>query len=149
MNNNPLTLPKDFWRDEKYTDVLWIATPEGGGHEVWIEVEDNRWLFSSIMPMNYPAVDVSVVEISRDELAAKLHHNCDGWGAAKDGGVLEGTLRLDDEGTILSVKQIEELDAGYAQKLKALHEQREVKERQQFEERMELLKGDGEKEEQQ
>ena len=77
MNNNPLTLPKDFWRDEKYTDVLWIATPEGGGHEVWIEVEDTRWLFSSIMPMNYPAVDVSVVEISRDELAAKLHHNCD------------------------------------------------------------------------
>ena len=76
MNNNPLTLPKVFWRDEKYTDVLWITTPEGGGHEVWIEVEGTRWLFSSIMPMNYPAVDVSVVEISRDELAAKLHHNC-------------------------------------------------------------------------
>ena len=122
MNNNPLTLPKDFWRDEKYTDVLWIAMREEGGHEVWIEVEDNRWLHSSIMPMNYPAVYVAVVEISREELAAKLHHNCDGWWAAKNGGVLSEVLRLDEEGTILSVEQIEELDAGYAQKLKALLE---------------------------
>ena len=141
MNNNPLTLPKVFWRDEKYTDVLWITTPEGGGHEVWIEVEGTRWLFSSIMPMNYPAVDVSVVEISRDELAAKLHHNCAGWSAAKDDGVLSGGfLRLDEEGTILSIEQIKKVDAAYTQKLIVLHEQREKYERQQFVEKTEAAR---------
>jgi hypothetical protein len=44
VTSAPLTLPKAFFREDKDTDVLWIRTPESGGHEVWIEVEDNRWI---------------------------------------------------------------------------------------------------------
>lgn len=121
MSEHPLTLPKEWARDEKYEGVLWISTTDTCvGHEVYIEVENARWLFVSVMPMNNPAVPVSVMEISKEALAANLHHNCDGWVAESNGGVLEDFLRFGEHGCILSIERIEEVVPDYARRLKAL-----------------------------
>lgn len=58
--------------------------------------------------MNYPAVSVSVMEISKEALAADLHHRCVGRWVAREGGVLEQFLRLDDEGYVMSIEDIED-----------------------------------------
>ena len=125
-----LTLPNGYYRDENtwtYCGSARARSPRGLGRGRGRPLADHEHHAHELSGVGRVRGGDQPRRVDRC-----VHHNFAGWSAAQDGGVLEGVLRLDEEGTILPVEQIEELDAAYARKLKALHKQRETNERRRF-----------------
>lgn len=76
----------EFEINETERGNIYLAHVEENWHNAWIRVAgDDRWLQISIRPCNYPALDVSTVTITDEDLAKHIREQFGGglWIALK------------------------------------------------------------------
>jgi len=73
--DDPLLKPNDHLCERGNT----LVANDGGGMVAWLDLVGNHRLEVSWCPHNYPALNVSVVNLSDEQLAAHINTKCGGW----------------------------------------------------------------------
>lgn len=74
---NAIPLPVD-WSDCERGNV-YLVGGDGEQHLAYFAIQQNYWLEVSLVPANYPAFNVAVVQMDENELAQHIIENCTGW----------------------------------------------------------------------
>lgn len=69
--------PAGFYECERGN--IWLTTEEGEQHVAWFRLSKDKWLEASVVPVNYPGFQVSIIASTYEELAAHINANCAGW----------------------------------------------------------------------